>query len=520
MAVPYLKIGGDLVEDAILSVVEVTQELNHHWWCTIQCRQTEDKRFPAEGCLGKDLQVLTHGEDGSEHVIFDGFVLDVELTYEIWGSYTAQLVGVTKSYRMDLTPRQMYFVESTISDVGGTLAGLTGVEVAVNVPARPALDYVQWGESDFQYMNRLADDHGGWMRPTPGGVEINNAFAGGPTLKWREEDGLLRFKTRGTLSPPAFDGAHYDFHLMMSQKYAGVAGAPAFFGSMGEMVGAVQAQSAMLPAGYAIQRSRCKTLDDYSAMLAKESARSIGRSVLAYGESREQRVRAGDTIDVDGLLDARGTYGVIKVVHRWTSTGYLNEFVCTPWTTYTNPDPPPVRTWHGVVSARVVEHADPKLMGRIRIQYIWQEDTVTHWARMMTPYSGFDRGQMFMPEIGDEVCVAFEDGDPERPIVIGSLWNGVDQAPRKEEFWGGDLEPNDIKRIVTKSGHRLQMIDKEGKESIVLATPKYLKVSLIEQTDETGRSMLTLHSENGDIFLSAPNGRVHVHSKFFSREVG
>jgi uncharacterized protein involved in type VI secretion and phage assembly len=126
---------------------------------------------------------------------------------------------------------------------------------------------------------------------------------------------------------------------------------------------------------------------------------------------------------------------------------------------------------------------------------------------------------MFMPEIGDEVLVAFEHGDPERPYVIGCLWNGVHQAPR-DEFWGGDIDPNDVKRIVTKSGHRIQLVDKEGKESIVIATPKELKISLIENTDETGRSMITLHSENGDIFFSAPNGRIHFHSKLFSREIG
>jgi uncharacterized protein involved in type VI secretion and phage assembly len=138
---------------------------------------------------------------------------------------------------------------------------------------------------------------------------------------------------------------------------------------------------------------------------------------------------------------------------------------------------------------------------------------------MITPHAGGERGFMFMPEAGDEVVVAFEDGDVERPVVLGSVWNAVDQAPRKE-FWGGELEANDVKRIVTKSGNRVQFVDKKGKESMVLATPKDLKISLIESTDETGRPMLTLHSANGDILLSAPNGRIHFHSKSFSREVG
>ena len=95
MAAGYIKIGGELISDAILVTVEVTQELNQHSWCHIECRQTEDVRFPVEESLGKDVQVLTYDEDGSAHVAFDGFVLEGELEYEIYGSYT----GFTKDRR-------------------------------------------------------------------------------------------------------------------------------------------------------------------------------------------------------------------------------------------------------------------------------------------------------------------------------------------------------------------------------------------------------------------------------------
>jgi type VI secretion system secreted protein VgrG len=269
------------------------------------------------------------------------------------------------------------------------------------------------------------------------------------------------------------------------------------------------------------------TLDDYQTVLKKESVRAIGGNIIGHGESRNQQLLPGNTVQIDGNLDAHGMYGVTRVLHRWTSTGYVNEFLCTPWKDYTNPDPPEANSWYGLVPARVVAHNDPKKMGRIQVQYYWQEDSTAHWARMVTPHSGADRGFMFMPEVGDEVVVAFEDGDIERPYVLGGVWNGVDQAPR-QGFWdkaeavdqNSDLQENDVKRIVTKSGHRLQFVDKQGKESIAMATPNYLKLSMIEKTDETGRSMITLHSENGDIFLSAPNGRIHLLSKYFSREVG
>jgi hypothetical protein len=79
--------------------------------------------------------------------------------------------------------------------------------------------------------------------------------------------------------------------------------------------------------------------------------------------------------------------------------------------------------------------------------------------------------------------------------------------------------PNDIKRIVTKSGHRITIVDKPGKNAIVVATPKHLKISMVENSDETGDAMLTLHSD-GDILLNAPKGRIHARGKAVSKEVG
>ena len=77
---------------------------------------------------------------------------------------------------------------------------------------------------------------------------------------------------------------------------------------------------------------------------------------------------------------------------------------------------------------------------------------------------------------------------------------------------------NDIKRIVTKSGHRIQMVDVEGKESIIVSTPGGQMIQLVDSCPETGgRKMLSLVSP-GDIFIIAPDGRVHVRCKTFSTE--
>ncbi len=510
----------ELSKDAILQSVEITQELNRHWWCKVQLRQTEDLRFPVEDCLGKDLKITASDENGRQIVLFDGIVHHAELEFEVTGSYTAWLRGVTRSYKLDQTPQETYFRKKDLKQIAEQLAGDDGLKASVNGPSKPTKNYVQWGQTDFDFLKQLADDYGCWLRPTKDGVEFYDAFQKGTELQWRGEDGLLKFKIEGRIGPPSFNGNMYNARTMESKTYKEVKKEAQFFGSSTKLVDAVKRESKNnLPPGYDYLDGRAPTPDEYKECLEHESVRSIGSRLTAWGVSRNAELLPGNAVTVKGVLDAEGEYGVTKVIHQWTGRGYRNEFWATPWKNYIDAKPPGKPPIHGVVSARVVDHHDPRRMGRVKVKYPWLEDGETGWARMVTPHAGEDRGFMFMPEIGDEVLVAFEHGDPERPIVIGALWNGVDHAPR-DEFWGGDIEVNDVKRIVTKSGHRIQIIDKENKESIVIATPTKLKVSLIEKTDETNRSMITLHSEDGDIFLSAPKGRIHFHSKYYSREIG
>jgi uncharacterized protein involved in type VI secretion and phage assembly len=460
-------------------------------------------------------------EQGVSHPLFDGFVLDADLEYEISGSFTARLTAVTRSYKLDLTPRQAYYGAKTLDAVAQEMAGRVGLNAdLIFQPIDPPLSYVQWGQTDFAFLQRLADDHGCWIRPTAQGLEIFDTFQDGSTIRWREEEGLREFDLSGRLGQPSMNGAHYYAPEMTSQVFTQVSKAPEFFDGAGAMTAAVTSASQQnLPPGYVYQRSRANTLQQYRALLEKEGVRAIGGKILGHGFSRNEELMPGNTVQIDGLPDAAGLYGLVKVTHRWVQAGYMNEFWCTPWKNYTNPAPPRMKEWHGLVPARVVANDDPARMGRVKVKFYWQEDSETFWVRTMTPHGGEDRGFFFLPEIGDEVVVAFGDGDLERPYVIGSIWNGVDKAPT-EEFWGGEYENDDVKRIVTKSGHRIQMVDKEGKESIAIATPKYLKIALIEKTDETGRPVINICSIQGDIILSAPNGRIHFRSKFFSREVG
>lgn len=519
MTAAFIKIDGALVDDALLADVVVTQGLNTHSWCEIDLRQTEDKRFPAEDMLGKDLQIVTHNADGSENKLFSGLIIESELEYEIYGSYGGHLIAVSRSYLMDLTPRRNYFSQMTRKDAASKLVSAAGLALQGDIPVGASRDFHQLEESDFQFLQRLVDDAEAWLRPTENGIEVSTDFKKGVDLTWREENELLSFRISGRLSQPSCNGSHYDYSQMKSAVFEKVQDKAEFFDSAGRMVDAAQRQSkALFPPDYIYDRCRTQSLDDFQNLLKKESRRSMGRTVKARGESQDSRLRPGDQVNIQGVLDAQGVYGIISVVHQWTKTGYTNHFECTPWKKYTTPQTPHLNRFPGLIPARVVDQNDPENWGRVQVQFYWQEDSYTTWLPMMAPHAGADRGFLFLPEVGDEVWVAFEEGDPERGRVLGCAWNGVHQPPR-EEFWGDDVSANDVKRIVTKSGHRISIIDKDGKNAIVLATPKHLRVSLIENSNETGDSILSLHSD-GDIFLNAPNGRIHFRSKLFSREVG
>ncbi len=519
MALPQMQIGDGTLGDALLSSVEVTQELNAHWWCTIVCRDTEDQRVPVEQLLGQSVQVKTLDDSGVEHIHFSGTVHEVELEYEVWGSYTATLIAVSDSYGMDVTAHKQYYAEKSLSDVAGTMAGRDQLSISVNAADAKPLNYVQYGETDFSFLHRIVDDHGAWMRPCEGGVEIFDSFQPGAAVQWRDEGGLTSFRLRGQRVSPSFSGSHYDFHAMQSNTFQLVNKPPQLYDGGSQLAGSVQNASQQLPSGFEPQRSRAMTLGDYNDQLEAESERSLGSAVSGSGTSQNQNLKAGDTITINGTLDGKGTYGLTRVTHHWTPQGYSNTFVCTPWMQYRNQTPPPNRTWHGLVPARVVDHNDPKKMGRVKVQFFWQEDGPTHWARTTSPHAGPDRGFMFMPEVGDEVAVVFEDGDPERPVIIGSLWNGMHNQYRND-FRGEDIATNDVKLLMTKSGNRIHISDKPGVETIVIATPNNNRLKMTEQSDQTGRTNITLESLTGDIILHAPNGRVHIESKFYSKDIG
>ena len=160
----------------------------------------------------------------------------------------------------------------------------------------------------------------------------------------------------------------------------------------------------------------------------------------------------------------------------------------------------------GVVIAQVSDANDPANQGRVKLTFPWlSDDYVSAWARTVQPGAGKNRGAMVIPEVGDEVLVAFEQRDPERPYVLGGLYNGMDTpstvGPKLIDTGSGAVNR---RSFVSRNGHRIDLLDENGKSEGIKAETGDGK--LLISLDSVG-SQIVVHSE-GKVFIEANNGVV------------
>jgi phage protein D len=151
----------------------------------------------------------------------------------------------------------------------------------------------------------------------------------------------------------------------------------------------------------------------------------------------------------------------------------------------------------GVVVGQVTDVRDPENQGRVKLRYPWLSDGyVSDWARTVQPGAGAKRGAVVLPEVNDEVLVAFEMGDLRRPYVVGGLWNGMDPAPLGDNLVDASTGAVRRRGFVSKLGHCLVFLDDDADSGVaVLSADRGLRIAL----DATGT---TIHV--------ASNGKVEI----------
>jgi uncharacterized protein involved in type VI secretion and phage assembly len=161
----------------------------------------------------------------------------------------------------------------------------------------------------------------------------------------------------------------------------------------------------------------------------------------------------------------------------------------------------------GVVVAVVTNNKDPDKLARVKVRFPWLSDQdESQWARIAVPMAGSQRGVYFLPEVDDEVLVAFEHGDIRFPYVVGALWNGKDAPPVTN-----DDGKNNVRVLRSRSGHVIRLNDENGKETLEIVDKSGNNSLMFD----TARNTVTIASAK-DITLKAPNGTITLDARIIA----
>ena len=246
--------------------------------------------------------------------------------------------------------------------------------------------------------------------------------------------------------------------------------------------------------------------------MGRKQAAETAETHYITAESQVPTLRVGSVVSLYSSFlervgnlseESLGNFIIIEITHEVSQGSYYkNRFKAIPATLKALPSPKVRMPLAETQMATVLSNADPEGKGRVRVRMNWQTDGMqTSWVRVMTPDGGSssdvksNRGFVFIPEVGDQVLLGFRHGDPARPYVMGSLFNGT--------TGGGGGQGNKCKSLTTRSGSSLKLDDSKG--SVTLADPGKTSIHM------DGAGNATFDSSD-KIIISCGSASIELHN--------
>ena len=388
--------------------------------------------------------------------------------------------GYSTTYLLENGRNFHSWSDCTLDDIVKGLCTDAGVRMQVHSEYTETIDYIcQYNESDFAFMKRLALQYNEWLYYN--GTEL---IFGKPKLP---EPVGLEFGTSltsldigvQTLARPA---KVFSYLAMHDQSLAEPTPDNASSGQ--DILGRNAFQASLdifkKPANqYALPRINYST--EMRNYVRKKQEAEAAESHYVIGTSEHTELTVGSIVKLTSSFlervgsvtsESLGKFIIIDITHTASEEGYYsNEFRAIPAVTHYLPLPDVDMPIAEPQMAKVTRNDDKLGHGRVKVQMNWQTGNMsTDWIRVMTPDGGSsdevrtNRGFVFIPEVGDHVLVGFRHGDPNRPYVMGSLFNGTTGA--------GGLAENHLKTIRTRSGHAIGLDDSPSSLGITIKDNK------------------------------------------------
>ena len=427
--------------------------------------------------LGKKMTVRTKKSGAPA---FLGVVTNVSLHRKNSDFGHILVSGYSTTYLLENGRNFHSWSDCTLDDIVKGLCTDAGVRMQVHSEYTETIDYIcQYNESDFAFIKRLALQYNEWLYYN--GTEL---IFGKPKLP---EPVGLEFGTSltsldigvQTLARPA---KVFSYLAMHDQSLAEPTPDNASSGQ--DILGRNAFQASLdifkKPANqYALPRINYST--EMRNYVRKKQEAEAAESHYVIGTSEHTELTVGSIVKLTSSFlervgsvtsESLGKFIIIDITHTASEDGYYsNEFRAIPAVTHYLPLPDVDMPIAEPQMAKVARNDDKLGHGRVKVQMNWQTGNMTtDWIRVMTPDGGSsdevrtNRGFVFIPEVGDHVLVGFRYGDPNRPYVMGSLFNGTTGA--------GGFAENHLKSIRTRSGHAIELDDSPSSLGITIKDNK------------------------------------------------
>jgi phage protein D/phage baseplate assembly protein gpV len=490
--------------------------------------------------IGKEVEIAVKAPEqyyGQEEqgTLIKGEITALEPDFSANGMPTMTIRGYDKSHRLHRGKKTRTFLSKTDSDLARSLAGEAGLTADVDATTVTYDWVVQYNQTNMEFLQARAERLGYqvYVYSTEGKLYFKKGDATlpqGPELSYCEN--LLSFQPCWTASGQAdkmiVKGWDPKGKAAVSSQKTPNAGLNQ--GGMTQTGGA-KASSAFSSAEAIITDRPVFTAAE-AGEIATGLSNDISREfVQAEGEcDGHPGVNAGRKVTIKGVgTRFSGSYLVTSATHVYNADGYKTRFSISGRHPNTlshllipeggNGHGPSQGLVQGVVPAMVTNLNDPDDLGRVKVKYTWLGEIESWWARIASPMAGSERGFFYLPEVNDEVLIAFEHGDVHRPYIIGALWSSTDKPPKKnsEATASGKVNQRVLK---TRQGHLIILDDKQGEEQISVTSKSGHTVILDDKSgsekitikDKTGNNSMVIDSTKNSMTI-AVNGDFHVTAK-------
>lgn len=422
---------------------------------------------------------FVHRQTG-ESYDFEGIITQVEMVGSMGETGGVAIHGTSPTILYENNRTLDSWMDQSLSTIIKEATQEYGKVNLVSNPkyAAPIPYMAQYNESVFDFMNRLSALYGEWFY-----YDGTKVYFGKPdrdnTEKIVYDMDLEEVRLVANLVPGK--SARYDYVAQENKQHN--ADTPAKPDGMNDLQSIAhscseKAYTAKTTSAADPHVTDKAELDEQMRIVKNASGANL---LNIKGIGKTCRIRIGEIIDVsfpDRMkLPPLGKFRIVGIEHEVRRDGhYSNSFVGVPDGTVHIPVPDVKRPLALPELATVKENNDDKGQGRVKVAFDWQKNgKTTNRIRVQTPNAGVsgavpkNRGWVFVPEVGDQVMVSYEHGNPDRPYVTGSVFHSGSGK-------GGDKD-NKVKSIITRSGNAIVFDDETG--SIVI-------------TDQTGKQLIML----------------------------